>query len=133
MVLMAFTFGTLPLFGLLGTVALWGVLSFILIMVAALWYGLERSHRDRDICEELSLDSHQLSLIHRPARGHAKTWTCNIYWARTEMHVNGGPVPHYVTLTGNGRMVEIGSFLSEDERKTLYCELHDFLKSQQTT
>jgi uncharacterized membrane protein len=34
-----------------------------------------------------------------------------------------GPVPHYVTLQGAGREVEIGAFLSEDERCALYDEL----------
>jgi uncharacterized membrane protein len=32
-------------------------------------------------------------------------------------------VPNYVTLSGNGREVEIGAFLSEDERKALYQDL----------
>jgi uncharacterized membrane protein len=34
-------------------------------------------------------------------------------------------VPNYVTLSGAGREVEIGAFLSEDERKALYGELSD--------
>ncbi len=129
MILFAFLFGTVPLYGLLGTVFLWGILPFILLMVAALWWGLERSYRDGDILEELRLDGDMLTLTHRPARGETQSWECNIYWARPEMHVQGGPVPHYVTLTGNGRTVEIGRFLSEDERKALYGELHDFLKN----
>ena len=44
------------------------------------------------------------------------------------MHEKGGPVPHYVTLSGKGREVEIGAFLSEDERKALYGELSDALR-----
>ncbi|PSL18961.1 putative membrane protein [Shimia abyssi] len=132
MVLMAFTLGTIPLYGLLGTVLLWGILPFILIVVGGLWWGLERSYRDGDILEELSLSDDILTLRHRPPKGDPKTWECNIYWARVEMHVTGGPVPHYVTLSGNGRTVEIGSFLSEDERKSLYGELTDFLKSHTT-
>lgn len=129
MILFAFLFGTVPLYGLLGTVFLWGILPFILLMVAALWWGLERSYKDGDILEELRLDGDMLTLTHRPARGETQSWECNIYWARPEMHVQGGPVPHYVTLSGNGRTVEIGRFLSEDERKALYGELHDFLKN----
>jgi uncharacterized membrane protein len=32
-------------------------------------------------------------------------------------------VPQYLTLSGNGREVEIGAFLSEEERLALYPEL----------
>jgi uncharacterized membrane protein len=41
------------------------------------------------------------------------------------VHLYGteGPLPNYVTLSGNGREVEIGAFLSEDERKSLFKEL----------
>lgn len=127
-ILMAFGLGTIPLYGLLGTVFLWGILPFILLMVGALWYGLERSYKDGDILEELRLKGSDLVLSHRPARGETKTWAANVYWIRAEMHVSGGPVPNYVTLTGNGRKVEIGSFLSEDERKILFVELTDFLR-----
>ncbi len=127
MILLAFTLGTVPLYGLLGTVFLWGLLPFILAMVAALWWGLERSYRDGDILEQLRLQGDQLVLRHKPARGAAKEWACNSYWIRAEMNVSGGPVPFYVTLTGNGRTVEIGAFLSEDERKALYGELQDKL------
>jgi len=33
-------------------------------------------------------------------------------------------VPYYITLRGKGREVEIGKFLSEDERKALFDELN---------
>ncbi len=124
MILMAFTLGTIPLYGLLGTVVLWGILPFILAVVGALWWGLEKSYRDGDILEVLSLrPDNMLELHHRAADGTEYLWECNAYWARTEMHVSGGPVPFYVTLTGNGRAAEIGRFLSEDERKALFDEL----------
>lgn len=124
MILMAFLLGTVPLYGLLGTVFLWGLLPFILAVVGALWWGLERSYRDGDILEELTVQpGNMLRLHHRAADGSEYQWDCNTYWARTEMHVSGGPVPFYVTLTGNGRTAEIGRFLSEDERKALFDEL----------
>ena len=41
-------------------------------------------------------------------------------------------MPFYVTLTGNGRTVEIGAFLSEDERKDLFNELSEALRLSKT-
>jgi uncharacterized membrane protein len=36
-------------------------------------------------------------------------------------------VPHYVTLRGKGREVEIGAFLSEEERIALFEDLRRVL------
>ena len=35
----------------------------------------------------------------------------------------GGPVPAYLTMRGNGRIVELGAFLTADERQHLHDEL----------
>ncbi|MEM6588503.1 MAG: DUF2244 domain-containing protein, partial [Pseudomonadota bacterium] len=37
---------SVPLFPLLGTVVLWGVLPFLILSVAGIWFALERSYRD---------------------------------------------------------------------------------------
>ncbi len=127
-IMMAFLLITVPLFGLLGTVLLWGLLPFMLMAVGALWWALRRSYRDGYITEALTQTGDMLTLTHETARGEVKDWECNIYWVRAEIHLREGPVPNYVTLSGNGRTVEIGAFLSEDERKVLFTELQEFLK-----
>jgi uncharacterized membrane protein len=128
MIIGTFAMITLPLYPLLGTAVLWGLLPFLLLAVAALWWALERSYRDGDILEELTLSPDTIRLTRRNPRGDRQDWDCNTHWARAEMHPMGGPVPFYVTLTGNGRRVEIGAFLSEPERQSLYGELADALR-----
>lgn len=122
-----FTLLTFPLYGVLGTAVLWGLLPFGLAALAGLWWALERSYRSGDITETLTLDPTTTRLTRRDPSGAIRDWTCNTHWARAEIHVTGGPVPHYVTLTGNGRRAEIGAFLSEDERKSLFTDLNDAL------
>jgi len=113
----------MPLLAVLGSVVLWGVLPFLLAAVGGLWLALDRSRHNAQVCEVLTLTQERAHLIRRNPRGGVQEWDCNRYWARPEMHEHGGPVPHYVTLTGAGRKVEIGAFLSEDERMALYHEL----------
>ena len=123
------TFGliTIPLYPLLGTILLWGILPFLLLSVAGIWWALERSYKDGELSEELIIDAEQVHLRRVDPRGETREWECESYWARAQMHATGGPVPNYVTLSGKGREVEIGAFLSEDERKALYTDLLDAL------
>ncbi|ETW13087.1 hypothetical protein ATO8_07746 [Roseivivax marinus] len=121
------TFGmaTLPLYGLLGTKLLWGLLPFLLIALAGMYYALRRNESDRRILEVLTVSREAVELVRHDPRGQERRWSCNPYWTRVALHQKGGPVPNYVTLSGAGREVEIGAFLSEDERKALYGELSD--------
>jgi uncharacterized membrane protein len=126
-ILATFALITLPLYPLLGTVVLWGLLPFLLLAVGGIWWGLERSYRDAELREELTIDPEQVHLRRTGPRGDRREWDCNCYWARAQMHAAGGPVPHYLTLKGKGREVELGAFLSEAERKALFAEVAEAL------
>jgi len=123
LILSLFTLATIPMLGLLGSVVLWGLLPFVLLMVAGTWYALEHNYRQRRVLEVLTLSHENAHLVRTNPNGQTQEWECNQYWARAEMHEQGGPVPFYVTLIGGGREVEIGAFLAEDERKALYHDL----------
>lgn len=120
---LAFGLILIPLMAVLGTMVLWGLLPFLLLALAALWLGLSRSYHDARLCEELRIGPDAVHLERRDPGGRVREWQCNRYWARVEMHPTGGPVDHYITLSGSGRVVEIGAFLSEEERMALFTEL----------
>ena len=119
---------TVPLVPLFGTVLLWGLLPFLALAVAGLWFALNRSRHKAQVIEVLTLDDIDAHLIRRNPDGREQEWQCNRHWARAELHEKDGPVPAYVTLIGAGREVEIGAFLSEDERRALYDDLMAWLR-----
>lgn len=127
--IMAMGFGMmlLPLLGVVGTMALWGLLPFGLTTLGALWFFIEKSYKDGEILEELCIWSDHMILTRHGPRGGLQEWEANPYWVSIQLHKSGGPVPYYVTLKGNGREVEIGAFLSEDERPRLHTELEEML------
>ncbi|MDU8927465.1 DUF2244 domain-containing protein [Alisedimentitalea sp. MJ-SS2] len=131
-ILLAFTLITIPLYGLLGTVFLWGLLPFLMAAVAGLWWALEHTYKTAEVLEVLAITPQTTTLIHQPRKGEILIWDCNTYWVRVEIHSSGGPVPHYITLTGNNRTVEIGSFLSEEERCRLILEIEKSLGEMKT-
>ncbi|WP_299663608.1 DUF2244 domain-containing protein [uncultured Ruegeria sp.] len=127
-ILSVFLFGLIPLLAMLGSVVLWGLLPFLLLTVLGLWLAIQTNYRARSVFEVLTLDQTQARLVHHHPQSGDQEWTCNRYWARPEMHTSGGPVPHYVTLVGDGREVEIGAFLSENERIALFDDLNQKLR-----
>ena len=115
-----------PLLGVFGTDVLWGVLPFLILTVAGTWYFIMRNYRDGQIVEELSLWSDRLTLVRVDPRGDRKDWEANPYWVQVEEHEK--PVPHYLTLKGGPREVELGAFLSADERLDLKGQLEQEIR-----
>ncbi len=113
----------LPLLMMVGHPVLWGLLPFVVAAVAAIWWALRANARNRAVVEELSLSRDRVTLVRHNPRGRQQRWQANPFWVRLNVYATGGPVPYYVTLNGNGREVEIGAFLSEDERVALGREL----------
>lgn len=112
-----------PLLAVLGTPALWAVLPFVLAVTFAIWMALERSYRSGEIVEILRIWPERAELRRRCPRRADLVWQANPYWVTVSRHPDAGPVPDYLTLRGAGREVEIGAFLSEEERRALEPEL----------
>ena len=118
---------SVPLIAVVGSPVLWGLLPFVMGALGLMWWLLERNYRDGEMIEEFRLWSDRVELTRHEPRGKPRHWEANPYWVRVEMHATGGPVENYITLKGAGREVEIGAFLSADERQTLFGELQQAL------
>jgi uncharacterized membrane protein len=127
-ILATFTLLMIPALAMLGTPLLWTLLPFSLLAVWGMYFALQQNHKQRQIVEVLTLKEDTVELTHTPAKGDPITWNCNRYWTQVTQHESGGPVPNYITLKGMGREVEIGAFLSEEERITLFNDLQHALK-----
>ena len=113
----------LPLIGLIGKPVLWGVLPFLVVAVAGIWVALRKSERDREIIEVLTLAQSRATLVRTGPGRQTQSWEANPHWVQTILHPTGGPVPNYLTLRGAPREVELGAFLTEDERIALCGDL----------
>ena len=122
---------SLPLIALIGSPVLWGMLPFLLLAIAAIWWALQRSYRDGAITEHLTICADTMTLIRVGPQGKRAEWQANPYWVTPVLHPTGGPVPNYLTLRGGDREVELGVFLSEPERITLHGDVISLLRSSQ--
>lgn len=118
-----------PLLAVIGSPVLWGLLPFLLLALGAVWWALEKSYRDAEIIEDLTLTPDEVRLVRHGPRGQRQDWQAKAHWVRVERHETGGPVTHYLTLRGGPREVELGAFLTEKERLALEWELRQRLRA----
>ncbi|MEL6586074.1 MAG: DUF2244 domain-containing protein [Pseudomonadota bacterium] len=118
----------IPLFGLIGSVVLWGILPFAMGALGLLWLAINRNWKDREILETFSLWPDRAVLIRRDPDGSKRDWEANPYWVRVERHAKVGQIEDYLTLEGGPRPVEIGAFLTPEERRDLEIRLRDALR-----
>ncbi|WP_296420297.1 DUF2244 domain-containing protein [Pseudooctadecabacter sp.] len=118
----------LPLLAVMGSPVLWGLLPFFVLAVGGIWYALQRNQRDGEILEELRIWPDRITLDHHhPRHGH-HTWEANPYWVQLKLDPRHDRIKNYLTLKGSDREVELGAFLSEDERAVLYDEVDQAIR-----
>lgn len=121
----------LPLIGLAGTSAAWGMLPFLLVPLVALYWALRRNYQDARLNEHLRLWPDLISVVRHETDDKIQTWHANPYWVTLRLHENAR-IEKYITLKGNGREIELGAFLSPWEREKIYEDLNDALSRLNT-
>lgn len=120
-----FSLGLIPVIPFIGTAVFWVLLGAMMLMLAGLWTALRLSDRDK-LREELLFWPDRMELTHWSAKGKRLDWQANPYWVQIAVHKTK-PVENYLTLSGgrdaHQRTVELGSFLSADERAQLRDDL----------
>jgi uncharacterized membrane protein len=115
-----------PLIPLLGTAAAWGLLPFLVAILLAVYAAIRRSYADGRLVEELRLWPDLITVVRREPRGAVRRWHANPIWVRLRLLENAR-IEKYLTLEGNGREIELGAFLSPEERQQLHAELRSAL------
>lgn len=124
----------LPLIALLGKGPLWVMLPFLLATIGLIWWFINRSYRDGTLTEVLEITPELATLTRRDPKGRVQTWQANPYWITITLHKSGGPVLQYLTLRGeNTREVELGAFLTPEERVELARDLAYLIQCQSGT
>lgn len=119
-------FLTIPLLAVLGSPVAWVLMGFFLAAVWGVWRAIMMNRRHRSLREVLRIEKDRVRLDHIPTDGPALTWQANPYWVTLRLR-SDGPVENYLTLTGDGREVQLGTFLTPEDRQKLHGELQDLL------
>lgn len=112
----------LPLLPLMGSKVGWGLLPFLVAMLLAVYAALRRSYADGRLVEELRLWPDLITVERREPRGVVRRWHANPFWVQLGLF-RDARIENYLTLRGNGREIELGAFLSPEERVALHRDL----------
>lgn len=112
----------IPLLSVLGSPVVWVLLGFFVVAFWGVWTAIAANRRNLSIHETLSLTNERLHLAHVPPEGPALEWESNPHWVTIQIRTDG-PVEKYLTLRGGGREVELGAFLTPEEREALFEDL----------
>jgi uncharacterized membrane protein len=111
-----------PLVPLGGTSVGWGMLPFLVAALAGLAWAFRRSFEDGRLTEEFRLWPDLVTVERIEPNGAVRRWHANPFWVRPRL-IENASIEKYLTLTGNGREIELGAFLSPWEREALFEEI----------
>jgi len=106
----------------------WVLLPFVLIAFIALAFAFKANNRHGQMREHVSLWKDLIAVERHEVNGTIKRWSCNPYWMRSRLVKDGGPVDNYLTLIGSDREIELGAFLSPEERLALLADIEAAIK-----
>ena len=104
------------------TLTIFSGLTFYLFLTL-----LQKNFQQGNTFEEVLILKNKIIVVHKEKNKEQKTWECNPYWTRVHVDFNNPKLKNYLTLTGNGRHIELGAFLSPDERIELRDKIQNAL------
>ena len=117
----------LPLLAVWGTPVVWALAPFPLAALGLTWVTLSISRRQGLLVEELRLWPDAIAVERREPRGRVLRWSANPYWVTVAV-ADTPRIPRYLTLRGGGRTIELGAFLTAEEREALAAEIDAALR-----
>jgi uncharacterized membrane protein len=111
-------------------IAAWGtpvgpfLAPFLIAALALVWAMIRLNQRARRITETLRLWPDLIAVERREPGGRVLRWAANPYWVSIDLR-DTPALEKYLTLRGGGRTIELGAFLTPEER----VELADVLRA----
>ena len=104
------------------TLTIFSGLTFYLFLTL-----LQKNFQEGHTFEEILISKRKVIVVHKEKNKEKKTWEGNPYWTRVDVDINNARLKNYLTLAGKGRHIELGAFLSPDERIELRDKIQNAL------
>ncbi|MCI4661622.1 MAG: DUF2244 domain-containing protein [Neomegalonema sp.] len=123
---------TVPLIPFLGGTGLWVIALFLLADFLLLGGMILLTYRSGRLREQVSLWPDRLRIDRFEPNGAHLSWEANPHWIQIKL-VETKRIPAYLMLSSSGKEVELGAFLTPEERRALALDLREKIQNLSTT
>lgn len=104
----------------------WPVFGFLGLDVALLYLAFRLNYRSGRLVETICLNDQELVITRRFPNGQIREWRFVPYWVQVSLET---PLRHdsRLVLSSHGRHIQLGSFLTPEERQEVAGELRTAL------
>ena len=110
------------------TLTIFSGLTFYLFLTL-----LQKNFQQGSTFEEILISKNKIVVVHQEKNKEQMTWECNPYWTKVHLHITNPKLKNYLTLAGKGKHIELGAFLSPDERLELRDKIQNALAKANST
>ena len=133
------SYGTKVVFGVIACGFLFPIIPFIgspigttLTIFSGLTFYLfltllQKNFQQASTFEEILILKNKIKVVHQEKNKEQITWECNPYWTKVHLDIKNPKLKNYLTLAGKGRHIELGAFLSPNERLELRDKIQNAL------
>ena len=129
LVSLLYIFILIPILPFLGHKAIYVLLPFSFSTIFFLYFCLRLNSQQQNLYENIKIWHSLIQIKRVDPDGRERIWSANPYWARTRLYPTDEKVSNYLTVKGNGREIEVGSFLDPNERLAIKKQIDRIIKN----
>ena len=119
----------IPVIPFIGGKPIFLIMPFSILTLLLLFLSIMLNYRAGRLYESIKIWPDLIEVRRFEVNGIDKNWSSNPYWTKVNLYEKSQKVENYLTLSGGGgREVEIGSFLSPNERLEVKQKLDTIMK-----
>jgi uncharacterized membrane protein len=118
----------IPVIPFIGTTTIFLVLPFSFAVLILLFFLIILNYRSGQLYEHITIWPDLIEVRRYEVNGTDKNWSSNPYWTKVRIYKENQKVENYLTLSGSGREVELGSFLAPSERLEVKQKIEDVIQ-----
>jgi uncharacterized membrane protein len=118
----------IPVIPFIGKTGIFLVLPFSSVTLLLLFFFIMLNYRAGRLYESIKIWPDLIEVRRFEVNGIDKNWCSNPYWTKVKLYEKNQKVENYLTLSGGGREVEIGSFLAPSERIEVKNKIENIMR-----